>query len=145
MKSKKLKPLIGTLFTLTFCTMTFASFQGTAQDISQQTLSWRTDQVLDLQTNASISMKCTFKTIGASKVEWIQKNGSLKTIYNVTSIQGSWPNISQTGSVTYVLERNGKSFKMLMEKSGPNVSVTLDFSKPGEFTSVRRFRVISVE
>ena len=130
---------------MAFCFVTFSSFPAAAQNVSQETLSWQADQVTDLQTNASVSMKCIFKTIGDGQVEWIQKNGTLKTTYNVTTAQGSWSNISQPGTITYTLARNGKTFKMILERSGPDITVTLDFSKAGEFTAVRRFRIVSVE
>lgn len=116
-----------------------------SQSISSSNLLWTADQVTDFKINNTMDFQCQFKTNGIEQVTWIQKKGQMTTNYNVTRTEGSWEDISVSGTFTYFLERNGKDFKMTLEKKSSGTFVTLDFSKAGEYTSIQQFRIKSVQ
>ncbi len=110
-----------------------------SQSIVRSTLTWKAMEVNDSRTQTSKGMTCDFVTNGKKSVDWIQKGGALKTSFIVTAVEGEWLNVASQGSITYVLERNGKSCKMLIERNASGVFVTLDFT-----SSRLRFKIDSV-
>lgn len=116
-----------------------------SQNIKTSRLVWETDRVTDLQNQTSTAYNGKFKTNANQSVEWIQRKGQMSTLYEVTNIEGSWKDVSTRGSITYLLTRNGKSVKMIIEKNSSGIFITLDFSVPGEFTSIQKFHVQSVQ
>jgi hypothetical protein len=116
-----------------------------SQNISTANLTWEAEEATDLQTSHSMAMDCVFKTNGTESVEWIQRKGELKTLYTVTSVEGSWSNVSAVGSFIYLLTRKGHSCKMTVERTETGIFVTMDFSKASEYTARHRFRIKSVK
>ncbi len=116
-----------------------------SQNISTSNLTWQAVETTDLQTSATTTLKCLFKTNANQSVEWIQKKGEMKGLFTVTSVEGNWSNVSTAGSIIYRLQRNGNSCKMTIEKNASGTFITMDFSKSGEFTSLYRFKIISVQ
>lgn len=78
-----------------------------SQNISSEHLTWEAVEATDLQAASTVAMKCLFKTNANKTVEWIQKKGEKTSLYTVTAVEGSWPNVAKTGTITYALERNG--------------------------------------
>ncbi len=115
------------------------------QDPLSAVLTWHATEVTDLQTNVTKPSVCQFVTKPGKTVEWIQKEGSRTTTFAITGITGSWESVAQFGQVEYALQRNGKSSTMKLERSANGLFVTMDFSQPGQFTSVLRFRIKSIE
>lgn len=130
---------LATLLLLMFATTCFS------QNITTSNLVWEADQVTDLQKQTTTKYIAKFKTNETQSVEWIQRKGQMSTRYEVTGTEGSWVDISKPGSITYLLARNGKSAKMTLEKNSSGIFVTLDFSVPGEFTSIQKFHVQSIQ
>ncbi len=137
---KSNKPTIAFLTVLLFSTLSLH-----AQNIARGTLLWQAEEVTDLQTATNKQMSCQFRTQSNSSVEWIQKDGALKSLFTISSVDGQWADVSTLGTITYALERNGKTAKMILEKTASGTFITMDFSKPGEFVSKLRFKIMSVE
>jgi hypothetical protein len=78
-------------------------------------------------------------------VEWIQKKGQLNTQYEVTGIEGNWVDLSTQGSITYLLSRNGKLVRMIMERNPSGIFITMYFSVQGQLTAQQKFHVQSVQ
>lgn len=116
-----------------------------AQNISTNNLTWEAVETTNLQTSVTTTLKCSFRTNSNTSVEWIQKKGQLSTLYTVTSVQGAWNNVAMPGSVTYTLQHDGKACKMTLEKTPSGTFITMDFSKPGEYTSLHRFKIVTVQ
>ena len=118
---------------------------GFTQNISKAKLSWQADQATDTQTLKTIAYTAEFKTIGSQSVEWIQKKGQSSAAFTVTATEGKWTDVTSDGSFSYLLERNGKTCKMTVERAASGTFITMDFSKTGEYTSVQRFRIQAVQ
>jgi hypothetical protein len=114
-----------------------------AQNLTTADLTWEADQTTDLQTNEAKPYQATFKTKGDKSFEWVQKKGQLSTHYTVVSVEGSWENVAQSGTATFVLERNGKNLRARFERNLSGVFITLIY--PGAVVDARlQFRVKSV-
>jgi len=115
-----------------------------AQDIRQKRLVWTAHQVTDQQSKSSRSYDCQFKSRETS-IEWIQKSGEVRAVYNIVEAKGEWPNIALPGSIEFLVERKGKSGRIRFERTESNVFVTLDFSQPGGQAFVQKFEIKSVQ
>ncbi|MBX2916855.1 MAG: hypothetical protein KF856_16420 [Cyclobacteriaceae bacterium] len=117
---------------------------SSAQDITSSTISWEADNATNKDTGAGHSLACTFKSSPES-VEWIQKKGELKTTYKIVSIEGTWPDVSQPGSIAFVVERNGNHSKIIFSRAHGQVTVAIDFSRPGQTYAMQEFNIKSVK
>lgn len=115
-----------------------------AQNISNSTITWEAQQVTDVESASTKLMSCQFVTKSGTTVDWVQKDGEMKTTFNIVETTGNWPDVSAAGTITYTLERKGKSCRMIIERSESGIFVTLDFSKLNEYTSHLRFKIESV-
>ena len=114
-----------------------------AQNLTTANLIWESDQTTDLQTNEAKPYQATFKTKGNQSFEWVQKKGQLSTYYKIVSVEGSWEDVAQPGTATYVLERNGKNLRVRFERNLSGLFITLIY--PGAVGDSRlQFRVKSV-
>jgi hypothetical protein len=116
-----------------------------SQNVATADLVWRCDQATEQRTSSTISHNSTFKTSGTRSVVWLQRNDQFATTFTVTGTQGTWGNISNDGSFTYLLRRDGATGRMTVQRSGTNVSITLDFNESGEHNVSQKFRVQSVQ
>lgn len=120
------------------------SIRSLAQDIETATILWEADRASNKQTNESHALLCSFKSTPAY-VEWIQKNGELKTTYQIISSEGTWNDVNQAGSITFIVERNGNRIKITFTRANGQVTVALDFSKPGQAYAVQEFNISNVQ
>jgi hypothetical protein len=134
-----------TAMSFTWLLLLFTASTCLSQNISTSNLTWQAVETTDLQTSATTALKCLFKTNANKSMEWIQKKGEMKGLFTITSVEGNWSNVSSAGSITYGLQSNGNSCKMIIEKNVSGTFITMDFSKPGEFTSLYKFKIISVQ
>lgn len=100
---------------------------GLAQDITQNTYTWKASQVIDGRTSSTKASTTEFVTHASNSVDWIQRNGELKTAFVVTGIKGNWPNIHKSGSITYLLEYEKHSCTLRLERGGSGLLITMDF------------------
>lgn len=114
------------------------------QDITTSTLRWTSNQTTDLRSPETKAYACTFITRGTATIDWLQRNGQVRTTYTITRTEGSWRDILANGSFTYFLGRDGKTGRIVIERTGESVTITLDFSESGEFNIKRQFRVSEV-
>lgn len=130
---------------LTFLSVTAGSIPSSGQNPQSTELTWHAIEVTDLQTNTTKPTTCHFVTGSDNAVVWVQKNGTLTTTFSITGVTGSWESITQPGQIQFSAQRNGKNSTIKLERTGDGLFVTMDFSQPGQFTSILKFRIESVE
>src|SRR6186713_2719182 len=90
---------------LSGCTaiLIFISLHTSAQTqpVTQDTLTWQVNTLTDLAADSTANFSCTFITYGTSRIVWLQKEGTFVTEFNVSSVQGTWADVQQPGSITY--------------------------------------------
>lgn len=121
------------------CSLT-ATVHG--QNMVSTNLKWEADQTTDMQANVTKLYAGYFKTLSNQSVEWVQKAGQIMATYTVVSVEGTWVDINNIGSVVYVLTRNGKTVHMKFEKTAVARFVTMIFPTNGN-TEIK-FRISSV-
>jgi len=115
-----------------------------SQNITGTALTWKASQVTDGRTSATKTSSTEFVTHATSSVDWIQRNGAVKTTFRVVGMEGNWPNIKERGSVTYLLEYEKRSCKMRIERNASGLSLFMDFVDEGAATTRLTFRIDSV-
>lgn len=120
------------------------SLAGRAQNISTVPLRWTSDQTTDLKTSTSRSYASEFVTRGTDGVRWLQRNGSVATDFAVLGTEGSWTDVTADGTFTFLLARDGKTGKLIVQRSGSSLTLTLDFSESGEFNIKQQFRISTI-
>jgi len=126
-------------------TLQIAYSQSRTRDISQEKLAWNSDQATEQRSSSAMSYSCSFKTDGRQSVVWIQKNGQRTTTFTVRGTEGSWTDVSQPGSFTWLLTYDGRIGKMTAVKNESDTYIILDFSESGEHAVHQKFRVHSVQ
>jgi hypothetical protein len=114
-----------------------------AQNIETSNITWDADEIMDAEITNSVKYTCQFKTNGRT-VEWIQKKGEIKSTYNIVSTDGMWTDISKNGSIEYILERNGRQCKMILERTSSDIFITMYFNQSGEQSSTKKFHIKTV-
>lgn len=114
------------------------------QSFTQSTLTWSADQAIDIERGDTTVLKCTFTTSGNNQFVWSQRNGSLNSTYQVTSVEGSWENVNAPGSITLNLLRNGKATKAVFQRTIEGVSLTLEYANSPSPSHIR-FRIVHVD
>jgi len=115
-----------------------------AQNISEASIRWTCDQTTDLRTDSTGTYACAFITQGSASISWRQRNDEIVTHYTVTGTEGTWTNVSQEGLFTYFLSRDGSAGRLIIQRTGGQVTVLLDFSESGAFNIKRKFSVSEV-
>lgn len=114
-----------------------------AQNVQSSRLTWEADEVTESWTGKKSPTPSTFKT-SRKTVEWIQRKGEVKSEYVITATEGEWSDVNQTGRIVLLLERKGRTSKMILERNGSLIEITFDFSQPGTDSSLK-FHIKSVQ
>lgn len=133
-----MKLIVATI--LTTAILNFTSF-ACAQDPSTASLRWQIEQNETYNDNNFV-YQCAFETT-PSTVRWVQKKGSIVSAYIVTGIDGNWPDITQEGSLTFNLERNGRPVRMTVLYRDGLREISLEFTDAGSAVK-RTFHVTAV-
>lgn len=115
-----------------------------SQNITGTTLIWKASQVTDGRTSSTKTSSTEFVTHATSSVDWIQRNGALKTTFRVVGTEGSWTNVKEHGSITYLLEYEKHSCKIRIERNASGLSLFMDFVGDEAATTRLAFRIDSV-
>ena len=132
-----------TLLNLILC-FSIAAGSMQAQDIATTSLTWKVNQLKDLNTTASMPYMCSFNTGGGNQIEWLQKN-NFNTTLTVTGTTGTWANVSATGEKVYSISIDGEPGKLTFEKDATGTYITLDLSQGGGKHLKHRYTVAKVE
>jgi len=91
----------------------------------QATIRWNASGFTDQATNVTVQKPCQFIVYGSSKIEWVQKGGSLVYTFLVTSVSGTWTDVNTNGTLTYQVTLDGTSGSIQVSRSG-NVTISLN-------------------
>lgn len=97
-----------------------------SQNPASDTLQWSLGQGTDLRTNQSFVYTGSLIT-NAQSVQWVQK--SLTSTFSVTSVSGSWSDVSQQGQLVFTVEEEGASGLLTIERTSNGLYVTMEFPR----------------
>jgi hypothetical protein len=116
-----------------------------AQNVTTSDIIWQADQARSLTSSDTRSFSCAFKTHGSQSIEWIQKNGSHTTTFQIINIDGTWEDFRGSGRIQYQVSRGSDRGKITIEKNETETFITVDFSEAGPNGVRQRFRINSVQ
>jgi len=97
-----------------------------AQNITTQSLSWQTASATDVNTGDILSASGD-KIIshGSTSVEWKDSQGNVKYTYTVNTVNGTWSNVSNNGSIIYQVTTGGKAGTIAFIRSGNEITIRI--------------------
>lgn len=125
-----------------FCLLAGRSLH--AQDISAQTLSWNAIKAVDQTNQSEIVYSSTFVTQAGASVQWLQNDGSKVYDYTIDTADGTWPDVSQDGSITYHVTGRKVTGDMVFSKSQGQWSVRVTIYFNGNITMDYLFSIDQV-
>jgi len=120
------------------------AIDATAQDIRSAHLTWTVDQLLDTQTQDTVTYTCTFATQGSAAVVWSQRNGTYVTTLPVQTLTGEWSNISVPGQVVYTITLEGESGTLTVGRDAAGLFIKLDVISSESWALHHRYFVQTV-
>jgi hypothetical protein len=99
-----------------------------AQTVTNQTLRWNASGFKDLNSGEVVNATSQFITYGQQKVEWVQGNGSFTSTFTITSVAGSWTNVSNKGSIVYNISGNQLTGQLTFARTTTGVTIQLTFT-----------------
>lgn len=126
---------------LLFCLM---SLHGNAQNIRNSKIKWTLTQSGRILETLK-PYRGELITEGVNKIIWIQKNGEKQSDYEITSTIGEWANIQQNGKIEYLIQKNGRKGKLLIERTIAGVSIVFYFDEAFSDPNALKFIVGEID
>jgi len=116
-----------------------------AQNIQQSELLWKSDQITNLQNNEVLPISSSLKSHGQTSIEWIQRDGAKVYTYNVTSVSGTWADVTSTGQITSTIAIGETTGTFVFSRQADGITVTMRLEHAGSITSHFKFNITSIE
>lgn len=100
-------------------------YPGLAQDPKAVTIHWTLGQGKDLLTNQSFEYSGSFVTHGDQPIQWNQK--SVSSTFSVSSITGTWTDISSPGQLVFAVTQDGASGVINFRRDSSGLYITMEF------------------
>ena len=95
------------------------------QNITTQTISWPISRIIDVNTGELTTPEDRIVSHGTTKIEWIDKKGILKKTFTITEVNGTWPNIQKTGTITYEVDYQGNRGTVTFQKTTTETEIRI--------------------
>jgi len=97
-----------------------------AQSITTQSLSWQASVITEVNTGDILSTNGDkIVSHGSTSVEWKDNQGHVKYTYTVNTVNGSWSNVSNSGSIIYQVTTGGKAGTIAFIRSGNEITIRI--------------------
>jgi len=97
-----------------------------AQNITSATLNWQASFVTDVNTGDILSTGGDqIISHTNSAVEWKDNQGHVKYTYTVNTVNGTWSNVSNNGSIIYQVTTGGKAGTIAFIRSGNEITIRI--------------------
>jgi hypothetical protein len=118
------------LFLTSFLLVSVLGHGQATVSLASDTIRWSSDLFMDNQAADSYPVACTFITYGDQRVEWIQKNGTYISHYQVTGVSGVWSDLAANGTCTLSLSRQAVSGQLTLERDSQGLRLRLLLTSP---------------
>lgn len=113
-------------------------------NILTQTRTWNSETGVDLVTTDTVSVQMEFTSFSADRIEYKSPGGSVQ-IFDITSTEGSWTDISQTGSIIYHVTIHNQNGIIILERTAAGVFLTVDMSAAAAGGIKMKYTISSIE
>jgi len=143
--NRKMIQLHTMCFFLLCMTMQAIHIKTAAQALSgdTDTLLWKVSGFHNITKNEDVTSYSDF-TSHQNKITWSQSGGDQINEFPVTSKEGVWPDVSQSGSVLFHVTWNGLNGTIQFAKEGGHTAITLEIYKEGANITPYLFSVSEV-
>jgi len=120
------------------------SSNGNAQNIRNSKIKWTLTQSSRILETLK-PYRGELITEGVNKIIWLQKNGEKQSDYEITNTIGEWANIQQNGKIEYLVQKNGRKGKLLIERTIAGVSIVFYFDEAFSDSNALKFIVGEID
>ena len=102
----------------------FISARG--QQVSSDSLKWNASGFTDAVSNTIVeNAPCQFISYGNNRVDWVQGGGSFVSTLTTSSVNGTWSDVSNNGSIVYNFSMDTLTGQITFSRSASALTVTL--------------------
>jgi hypothetical protein len=113
------------IFITIFVFFSSAALPALAQNISTATIQWNADRVFNATTGQWSEQATALVTYGASRIEWKNSNGSIRSRFQVIELIGEWSNVNEDGFTQYEITDGTHSGTITIRKEGAETKVLI--------------------
>jgi hypothetical protein len=106
--------------------ISLSSVEMKAQNISTDTIRWNATGFTDVLANVTVQKPCQFVAYKTSKIDWLQNNGTVVFSIVVNSVEGTWVNVNEDGTITYNVQLDGLLGKITIVRTGQSIKLIMD-------------------
>ena len=122
-------------------------FPAHSQIVQTSIIQWNVDGFTDNLQRSKGSLKSKFITRKDKMIRWEQKSESFAYNFEISSIEGSWPDVKTNGALIYHVIFDKQPGTIEISRSGKSVFLNINFRglKGGEFNhdfSISSFRIL---
>jgi hypothetical protein len=103
-----------------------------AQDVRKSTITWISSKNVNNADNATSIFACSFVSHADQKIDWNQRNGAYVTSYAVTSVRGSWSDISADGQIVYQVTNGELAGTVTLSRLNGTSTIRMSLSLNGK-------------
>lgn len=97
-----------------------------AQDILTDEIQWNASGFTDVLSGAVVEdAPCIFRTHGDQGIDWVQGDGTFVSTFSVTATSGSWPDLTEFGSIEFQGTLDGLSGTITISRSSLGMKIDL--------------------
>jgi len=114
--------------------ITFVCNAQQSISLKSDTIAWQYGNGENRAKSEALTISGRFISYGEKGFRWIQNGTDKEYLFDVKSVNGSWPDISKTGEVEYQAVCDGISGTIRIYRSGGSVDIHLDFNQKDKLT-----------
>ena len=126
------------------CFMT-VNAQNNIISIEHDTIRWQVSSFYDESNHETLNETGSFILKGGLNIKWIQDADQATHDFTIVNREGNWPDLSQNGSMTFMVERNNRPGKIVFTRTSERTSIRMEFIRDNINVMPFTFNVIGLE
>jgi hypothetical protein len=116
-----------------------------AQNITTDNLSWYISSIDDVNNGERVASENEkLITYDSTRIEWYNTDGSMKHIYTINNVGGSWSNVSSNGSIVYQFKSGDQLGTVTFERSGNEIMVRMLLAKDDTLPEIYEIKIVKI-
>jgi hypothetical protein len=115
-----------------------------AQNAQTDTLTWSSQRSIELESSTPVQQHASVVIYGSSRIDWIQHNVNRTYRYKVTGTEGSWPQVTTDGQITYFIQYGNITGTVVCRRQQGIASIEFTLTKASQVIQRLHFDIESV-
>src|SRR6218665_3119018 len=128
------------LLTLLICSLPLYS-----QNIKTNTLRWNVHSIQEISPASFKEVEESITSVGTTTVTWNDVRGEARRTFTIVEVNGSWSNVSHTGSVVYEVSESGRRGTITFSRTGSNIKISILMMSDGDLPEAYEMTVNTIE